>query len=509
MTAQKHAKTQFPEGFLWGGATAASQVEGGFDAGDRGLSSSDMIPFRNMENANDNMKTNVTADEMKEYLAHPDKHYFPRRKGADEYHHLEEDIRLFSELGLKVYRFSISWSRVFPTGLEDTPSEEGLAYYDKLFDLLDKYGIKSMATITHYEYPVGLIEKYNGFESREMIAQYTKFAKALFERYATRVNYWIPFNEMNMTLISPYLGAGILEENAKIKNTMALRYQASHYQLVAAATATKLFHEIVTPKNPDAKIGMMIARIENYAGTTKPVDQYMAVHDDEINLMYPEVLIRGRYPEYMWRYFDENDVTLDITDEDLDLFKHNTEDFISFSYYMTYIVQEEPGKAHVAGNVIGSIMNPYLEQSEWSWPIDPMGLRITLNKLWDKFQTPIFIAENGLGAKDVVEDGKVHDPYRIDYMDKHFQAIREAIGDGVNVFGITTWGIIDLVSCGTGQMSKRYGVIYVDADDQGNGTYNRLKKDSFNWYHDVIESNGATLGHGAAVAVKTESKTAK
>lgn len=499
---KNNVRTSFPENFLWGGATAASQVEGGYDRGGRGLSTSDMVAYKPRTGKNDNMKFNVTGKELDKYLEHPEDYYFPKRKGSQQYDHLEEDIRLLGKMGLKVYRFSISWTRLFPTGEEDSPLIEGVKFYDKLFDLLDKYHIEAMVTITHYEYPIHLVQKINGFESRKMIDYYLKFAKFLFKRWGKRAKYWIPFNEMNMTLISPYTGAGVLEDRSKYKNPTQRAYQASHHQLVAAAKATKLFREIVLPVNPDAKIGLMIARIENYAGTVKPVDQYMALHDDEINLMYPEVLIRGKYPNYMWRFFEENNFELETEPEDFDVLEKNTLDFISFSYYMTYIVQEEKGKTHTSGNVIGTIMNPYLELSEWSWPIDPMGLRITLNKLWDKFQVPLFIAENGLGAKDeIASDGKIHDIYRIQYLDKHFQAIREAITDGVPVFGITVWGIIDLVSAGTSEMSKRYGVIYVDADDAGNGTYQRKTKDSYDWYKKVISTNGKSLGSGAAVAV--------
>lgn len=497
-----NVKKEFPKNFLWGGATAASQVEGGFDKGNRGLSTSDMVAYKKRTGVNDNMKFNVTGEELDKYLKNPEEYYFPKRKGSEQYDHLEEDIRLLGEMGLRVYRFSISWTRLFPTGEENEPEVDGVAFYDKLFDLLEKYNIEPMVTMTHYEYPINLVKKINGFESRKMIDYYLKFAEFLFKQWGTRAKYWIPFNEMNMTLINSYTGAGVLEDRSKYENPMQRVYQASHHQLIAAAKATELFHKFVTPVNPEAKIGNMIARIENYAGTVKPVDQYMALHDDEINLMYPEVLIRGKYPNYMWRFFEENGFELEITDEDIDILKNNTQDFISFSYYMTYIVQEEEGKAHTSGNVIGSIMNPYLELSEWSWPIDPMGLRITLNRLWDKFQVPLFIAENGLGAIDeLTPGGKIHDPYRIDYLDKHFQAIREAIADGVEVFGITTWGIIDLVSAGTSEMSKRYGVIYVDADDEGKGTYKRLTKDSYDWYKKVISTNGASLGEGAAVAV--------
>lgn len=503
-----NVQKEFPENFLWGGATAASQIEGGFDQGGRGLSTSDMVPLKKLEGKNDNMKLDVNGAQLEEYMAHPEKYYFPKRKGSEQYTHLEEDIRLLGEMGLKIYRFSISWSRLFPTGTEQEPLEEGIKFYDRLFDLLDQYNIEAMVTLTHYEYPIHLVETINGFESREMIEHYLRFAKALFERYGKRANYWIPFNELNMTLISPYTGAGVLEDRSKYENRMQTRYQAIHHQFVASAKATKLFQEIVLPVNPQAQLGIMIARLENYPGTTKPRDQFMALHDDQINVLFAEVLIRGRYPNYIWRYFEENEVTLEILEEDLALLKEYTADFISFSYYMTYVVQEEEGKAHSSGNLVGSILNPYLELTEWSWPIDPMGLRITLNRLWDKFQVPLFISENGMGARDeIADDGKIHDSYRIDYLDKHFQAILEAIKDGVDVFGITVWGIIDLVSAGTSQMSKRYGVIYVDADDYGNGTYQRRTKDSYDWFKETIASNGKNLGTGAAEAVPSVSET--
>lgn len=486
-------QTDFPDDFLWGGATAASQFEGGFDADGRGLSTSDMVPYQEMTHANDNIKIEVSSDMLAEGLKHPEHYYFPKRKGSEHFSHMKADIALLGEMGFKVYRFSISWTRIFPTGLETTPNEKGLAFYDALFDELDRYHIEPLVSLTHYECPLHLVDTINGFESREMINHFLRFARVIFERYGHRCRYWIPFNEINMALVSPYTGCGVISDRSKYDNPLKLRYQASHHQLIASALTTKLFRDIC-PKT--AKIGCMIARLENYAATPSPEDQFTAFHDDELNLFYPEVLLRGEYPGYMWRYFEENGVELEIEPDDFDILKDNTCDFLAFSYYMTYLVQavESDGTPHVSGNLVGSVQNPYLALTDWQWPVDPQGLRLTLNKLWDKFRVPLFIAENGLGAQDeLTADGQVHDPYRIDYLKQHFLAMQEAIKDGVNLLGITTWGCIDLVSAGTSQMSKRYGFVYVDADNAGKGSYDRYKKDSFYWYQHVIATNGKSL----------------
>ena len=484
-------RRKFPEDFLWGGAIAASQAEGAYDEGGKGLSTSDLVPFRPMEHSNDNMKIEVNSEQIETYLKNNSMEYFPKRKGIDFYHRYKEDIALFAEMGFKVLRFSIAWSRIFPNGDEEEPNEAGLEFYDRVFDELERYDIEPFVTMTHYEMPINLVQKYNGFESREAIYDYLKFAKVIFERYKGRVKYWVPFNELNMMLTSPYTCGGVVSDRSKYKgNDYKIKYQATHHQFIASALATKLCREIM----PEAKIGCMIARLETYAATSKPEDQLQALLEDQLNLFYPEVLINGKYPNYIWRYFEEKGVEIEMDTEDEKILRENTADFIAFSYYMTYIATSDVlPKEQVSGNLVGTLKNPYLELSDWDWPIDPIGLRITLNKLYDRFKVPLFIAENGLGAYDKVENGKVHDPYRIDYLRRHIAEMKKAILDGVEIIGYTTWGCIDLISCGTSQMSKRYGFIYVDQDDEGNGTLERIRKDSFYWYKNVIKSNGEDI----------------
>ncbi len=483
---------KFPEGFLWGGATAASQAEGAFDVDGKGLSTSDMVPYRPMEHSNDNMKIEVTSQQLEEYLKDDSKEYFPKRKGVDFYNRYKEDIALFAEMGFKVFRLSIAWPRIFPNGDEEQPNELGLEFYDRVFDELEKYDIEPFVTITHYEMPINLVKKYNGFESREAITDYLKFVKVIFERYKGRVKYWVPFNELNMMLTSPYTCGGVISDVSKYKdNPFQIKYQATHHQFIASALATKMCREMM----PDAKIGCMIARLETYAATSKPEDQLQALKDEQLNAFYPEVLINGKYPNYIWRYFEENGVEIEMEPGDEEILKENTSDFIAFSYYMSYIATANPKLGvQVSGNLVGTSQNPHLELTEWDWPIDPIGLRITLNRLYDRFKVPQFIVENGLGAIDKVEeDGSVHDQYRIDYLRKHILQVKEAIADGVEIIGYTNWGTTDFISCGTSQMSKRYGFIYVDQDDYGNGTLERIRKDSFYWYKKVIESNGEDL----------------
>lgn len=483
-------KTEFPKDFLWGGATAASQIEGAYNLDDRGLSTSDMVPLKTRTHSNDNMKIEVTSEQLEAYLKDDSKEYFPKRNGIDFYHRYKEDIALFAEMGFKVFRLSIAWPRIFPNGDDKEPNEAGLEFYDKVFDELEKYGIEPFVTMTHYEMPINLVQKYNGFESREAIDDFLRFAEVIFKRYKGRVKYWAPFNELNMMLTSPYTCAGVISDRSPEKNHLQIKYQATHHQLVASALATKLCRSMM----PEAKIGCMIARLETYPATSKPEDMLQALHDDQLNVFYPEVLIKGEYPKYIYRYFKENDIEIKMGKDDEKILKENTGDFVAFSYYMTYLASESGDGEIVSGNLVGTQKNPYLKMSEWDWPIDPIGLRITLNRLYDRFRVPLFIVENGLGAIDKVEeDGTVHDHYRIDYLREHIKQMKEAITDGVELIGYTTWGCIDLISCGTSEMSKRYGFIYVDQDDKGNGTLDRIRKDSFHWYKKVIESNGEDL----------------
>lgn len=391
-------------------------------------------------------------------------------------------------MGFKVFRLSISWARIFPTGLEDKPNEEGLAFYDQVFDECAKYGIEPLVTMSHYEMPITLTEKYNGWMSRELVPLFEKYARAILERYKDKVKYWITFNEMNMNLNSLYTGAGILED--LVDHKLQAAYQASHHQFIASALTVKAAKEII----PNVQIGCMINQIEAYAKTTKPEDQLQAVKSNQLNMFYPDVQARGEYPTYMVKYFADNDIKLDIEEQDEQILKEGIVDFVAISYYMSHVAEAREDAAELAGTFDSPIKNEHLELSQWDWPIDPMGLRISLIKLYDRYQKPLFVCENGLGARDTLtSDGEIHDDYRIDYLKQHIEQMKEAVKEGVDLMGYTPWGCIDLISCGTSQMSKRYGLIYVDQDDRGNGTLNRYRKDSFYWYKNVIATNGEDL----------------
>lgn len=481
----------FPENFLWGGATAANQIEGAYNEGGKGLSTSDYAAYKDpyAKGKVDNFTFNVTSEELREYKTNPGNYIFPKRWGIDFYHRYKEDIALFAEMGFKTFRLSVSWARIFPTGMEQVPNEEGLKFYDDVFDECIKYGIEPLVTMSHYEMPIALTEKYNGWVSRELIPLFHNYAKVIFERYKSKVKYWITFNEMNMNLNSLYTGAGVLEDLLE-GSALEAAYQASHHQFLASALAVKEIRSII----PDAKIGCMINQIESYAMTTKPEDQLQAVKSNQLNMFYPDVQTRGFYPAYMNRYFKENEISVKMHPEDASILKEGTVDFVAISYYMSHVTEHREDAAKLAGSFDSPIKNKYLKLTQWDWPIDPIGLRISLIKLYDRYQKPLFVCENGLGARDVLsEDEKIHDDYRIDYIKKHVEQMKEAIMDGVELMGYTTWGCIDLISCGTSQMSKRYGFIYVDQDDAGNGSLKRYKKDSYYWYKDVIESNGEKL----------------
>ncbi|MET3941906.1 6-phospho-beta-glucosidase [Paenibacillus sp. PvP094] len=489
MTKQDIKKV-FPADFLWGGATAANQLEGAFDADGKGLSTSDMAPFvpKELRNGKD-FTFDVNSVELEEFLGGNTDVYFPKRNGVDFYHRYKEDIALFAEMGFKVLRISMAWTRIFPTGEEEVPNEAGLAFYDNVLDELLKHNIEPLVTISHYEMPVHLTQKYNGWEDRRLIDLYLKFANTLFDRYKDKVKYWITFNEMNMILTSLYTGGGILED--KIKGSKEqVAYQATHHQFVASALAVKSGKE----KMPNAQIGCMICRLETYAASSKPEDVLQTLKEDQMNLFYPEVQARGEYPSYMNRYFEENGIELVKEPEDDAIIKDNTVDFIAFSYYMTYIGKYDPNDNSNSGMLVSQVKNPHLEVTEWGWPIDPIGLRVALNRLYDRYRMPLFIVENGLGATDTLEeDGTIHDTYRIDYLRRHIEQMKEAVADGVDLMGFTSWGPIDIISCSTSEMGKRYGFIYVDQDNAGQGTLQRYRKDSFAWYKQVIKSNGESL----------------
>ncbi|WP_336737084.1 glycoside hydrolase family 1 protein [Bacillus altitudinis] len=486
----KELKKAFSDDFLWGGATAANQIEGAYLEGGKGLSTSDFAAYKDPYEKGkvNNFTFDVSSAELTRYKEQPDEFDFPKRRGIDFYHRYEEDIALFAEMGFKVFRLSISWARIFPTGLEDKPNEEGLAFYDNVFDECAKYGIEPLVTMSHYEMPITLTEKYNGWMSRELVPLFEKYARAILERYKNKVKYWITFNEMNMNLNSLYTGAGILED--LVDHKLQAAYQASHHQFIASALTVKAAKEII----PNVQIGCMINQIEAYAKTTKPEDQLQAVKSNQLNMFYPDVQARGEYPTYMVKYFADNDIKLDIEEQDEQILKEGIVDFVAISYYMSHVAEAREDAAELAGTFDSPIKNEHLELSQWDWPIDPMGLRISLIKLYDRYQKPLFVCENGLGARDTLTpDREIHDDYRIDYLKQHIEQMKEAVKEGVDLMGYTPWGCIDLISCGTSQMSKRYGLIYVDQDDRGNGTLNRYKKDSFYWYKKVIATNGEDL----------------
>lgn len=484
--------TKFPENFLWGGATAAHQIEGGFNLGGKGLSVSDVYTFDPdlpKEHWTDQWHE-MTHAQVKEAQDPYSKKYYPKRYGNDFYHHYKEDIQLFAEMGFKSYRTSIAWTRIFPKGDEKVPNEEGLKFYDSVFDECLKYGIEPIISLSHYEMPLYLATEYEGWTNRKVIDFYVHFAETVFERYKNKVKYWLTFNEINCVKHHPYVSIGVIEENHP--NIEQAKYQAAHHQFVASALATKACHQII----PDSKVGCMISYQLLVPYSCDPDDIQKTVESQRTSLFFSDVQARGYYPAYTNRMFEEKGVVLSTEVGDEEILRQYPVDFISFSYYMSSAVSAHPEKLeHAQGNLItGGIKNPYLPSSEWGWQIDPKGLRIALNQLYDRYQKPLFIAENGLGAIDEIEeDGSIQDDYRIDYLKQHIEQMKEAIHDGVKLFGYTSWGCIDIVSASTSQMSKRYGYIYVDQDDEGNGTKKRIKKKSFDWYKEVIASNGEKL----------------
>ena len=486
--ALTHAKGEamsFPKGFLWGGATAANQFEGAWDVDGKGASVSDHC-------------TNGTHETPKRVtIGFEEGTLYPSHEATDFYHHYKEDIALYAEMGFKTFRLSINWTRIFPTGMEDEPNEAGLAFYDKVFDECKKYGIEPLVTISHYEMPYALVEKCNGWESRECIGYFMNYAKCILDRYHDKVKYWLTFNEINVGIMT----AGAILSTGTIKGYEGSffgvpdrpqeRFQAMHHQFVASAQTVIYAHE----NCPGLMIGNMIAFGGAYPLTPNPDDmlhtqQYMQMR----NWFCGDVQCRGYYPGYAWRYFKENGIEIKMEAGDLETLKKGTVDFYTYSYYMTSCDSADPEKELGEGNMITGLPNPYLKASDWGWQIDPKGLRWASNEIWDRYQLPMMVVENGLGAFDKVEeDGSIHDSYRIDYLRQHIEQMGEAIDDGVNLIGYTTWGCTDLVSASTGEMAKRYGFVFVDKYDDGTGTLARSRKDSFFWYKKVIASNGEDL----------------
>lgn len=475
----------FSDNFLWGGAVAANQCEGAWDVGGKGISASDVCTGGSHTRSKRITRT-----------LEPDT-FYPSHEAIDFYHHYKEDIALFAEMGFKVFRFSIAWTRIFPTGMEEIPNEEGLAFYDRVINECRSHNIEPLITISHYEMPFALTEKYNGWSSRECIDLFVKYARTLFKRYKGKVKYWLTFNEINAGTMpmGGFLSLGILNEGTtdftnQVDNPQ-LRFQGLHHQFVASALAVKAGHEI----DPDCKIGCMICHITTYPMTCNPDDILEAQKRNQIlNQFCGDIQVRGEYPRFMDRYFKENGLEIKMEPGDLEIIREGCVDYYTFSYYMSNCASADPDLEKTSGNLMGGAKNPYLESSDWGWQIDPKGLRYTLNELYGRYEIPLMVVENGLGAYDKKEeDGSIQDDYRISYLKKHIEQMREAVADGVDLMGYTPWGCIDLVSASTGEMAKRYGFIYVEKYDDGTGDLSRKKKKSFEWYKNVIETNGEVL----------------
>lgn len=472
----------FREDFLWGGATAANQCEGAYNEDGRGLANVDLAPA-----GKDRDK--IISGEMKMF-EFDDMHFYPAKVAIDMYHRYKEDIALFAEMGFKTYRLSIAWSRIFQNGDEEQPNEAGLKYYEDVFRECRKYKIEPLVTINHFDCPMHLVKNYGAWRSRKLITFYERLCQTIFTRYKGLVKYWITFNEINMILHAPFMAAGLYFEEGEDKE--ATKYIAAHNELVASASVTKIAHEI----DPENRVGCMIAAGETYPNTSSPKDVWAAKMLDNENYFFTDVQVRGQYSPYAKKQLENKGITIQFEPSDEQLLKEHTVDFIAFSYYSSSVASADPKINEMReGNLFPTLKNPYLEASEWGWQIDPLGLRITMNTLYDRYQKPLFVVENGLGAVDVPDDnGFVKDDYRIDYLRAHIGAMKEAVEkDGVDLLGYTTWGPIDLVSASSGEMKKRYGFIYVDCDNNGNGTKDRSRKKSFFWYKKVIESNGENL----------------
>ena len=464
------------ENFLWGGATAANQYEGGYNEGGRGLSINDV----------EKGAKHGVPREIHEYIH--ENTYYPSHVATDFYHHYQEDIKLFAQMGFKCFRMSISWSRIFPRGDEEQPNEEGLAFYDKVFDELLKYGIEPVVTLSHYETPLTLVNEYGSWRSRKLVDFFEHYCKTVFSRYKDKVKYWMTFNEINgcLEVARPWHQAGIVYRDDEDHYQTIL--QASHHMFVASAKAVIAGHEI----NPNFKIGCMLIYPTTYAATCNPEDQIMMRNKMLNTFYYGDVHVRGRYTNTCTSLLHKHGVEIKMEPGDEELLAKGKVDYIGFSYYFSAV--EGNDAEEIEGNVVKGGRNPYLKMTDWGWQIDPLGFKHFLHILNDRYQVPLFDVENGIGLIETEgEDGICHDSARIDYHRRHIQCMKEAVEEGVNLFGYTTWGCIDLVSAGTGQMDKKYGFIYVDMDDQGNGDLHRSRKDSFYWYKKVIASNGEDL----------------
>ncbi|WP_277630961.1 6-phospho-beta-glucosidase [Atopococcus tabaci] len=477
--------SKLPENFLWGGALAAHQVEGGWNQDGKGTSVADVMTVGGPNKPREITET-VEADK-----------FYPNHEAVDFYNRYKEDVALFAEMGLKALRTSIAWTRIFPNGDDAEPNEAGLQFYDDLFDELLKHGIEPVITLTHFEMPLHVAREYGGFRNRKVVDLFLRFAEVVFERYKDKVTYWMTFNEINnmMDYTNPiFLWTNVGVQVEEGENAKEVMYTAAHHTLLASALAVAKGKEI----NPDFQIGAMVSHVPIYPLDSNPDNVMLAEESMRLRYFFPDVQVRGKYPNYALKEFEREGLEIPILEGDAEILANGKVDYLGFSYYMSNTVDvnsKDSDEENVHGKLPHQVDNPYLEASDWGWTIDPVGLRYVLNRFWDRYQIPLFIVENGFGAVDTIEeDGSIHDEERISYLREHIKQMEKAVNyDGVELMGYTPWGIIDIVSFTTGEMKKRYGMIYVDRDNEGNGTLERRKKDSFDWYRQVIESNGEKL----------------
>ncbi len=479
---------EFPKDFLWGGATAATQCEGAWNSDGKGASILDHSTNGDIDHPR------LITNEID-----TDKYFYPSHEGCRQYEHFEKDIELFAEAGFKTYRMSINWSRIYPNGDDLEPNKAGLEYYRKLFQKCNDLGIEPTVTMTHYDMPWNLAENYGGWKNRKVIDFFMTYAKTIFTEYKGLVKRWLTHNEINFGTVSygefvtsgiiPKRGYIVMEDPDATNEEINDRFQALHHEFIASAKAVQLAHEI----DPEIEVGCMMCGFAFYPISCKPEDVAQAQRDMEIwNYYCMDVMCEGEYPYWAKRYWNEKNIKLDITDEDKEILANGTVDFISFSYYRTDC--SEAANELVEGKTDFGMKNPLLKATQWGWTIDPAGLRWLLNEFYARYKKPLMIVENGIGAYETQEeDGSIHDNARIEFMREHIIAMKQAINEGVDLIGYTCWSAIDIVSASTGEFKKRYGLIYVDADDLGNGSYKRYKKDSFYWYKKVIETNGEDL----------------
>lgn len=481
----------FPKRFFWGGALAANQAEGAWDADGKGPSVADVATYKPDTDVRNYAAHTAMSDEMiAAAMADTSVEKYPKRRGIDFYHRYKEDLALFAEMGFTMLRVSIAWTRIFPTGEETEPNEAGLRFYDGLFAEMHRLGIEPLVTLSHYEMPLALATKYNGWADRRVIGCFTRFCHVCFERYKHDVKYWLTFNEIDSIIRHPFTTAGIIPTRVPESQRLQVCYQALHHQLVASALVVKDCHTVI----PGSQVGCMLTKLTTYARTCAPDDELATQARNLENLFYSDVQVRGEYPRLILKMFEGKGINIAMQPEDGTILKQGCVDFVSFSYYMTLTESTDPNAERTPGNTVLGVRNPYLPSTDWGWQIDPKGLRYSLIELYDRYRKPLMVVENGMGARDTVEaDGSIHDPYRIEYFRQHIAEMGKAVDEGVELLAYTSWGPIDLISASTNQMSKRYGFIYVDQDDLGNGTLARSRKDSFFWYKKVIASNGEDL----------------